>query len=303
MEVLGELVAGAVSGGMGILATHPIDVAKVRIQSSNSPYSGHPLLSVLSGTVRREGLAGLYKGIGPPMYGVAAYQAVCFSSFESSMRFLNNGGGGPSDADYTRKVVASGMVSGAATTLVTTPVELCKIQQQLAEGRGLGQETTLQCARRIARVNGPGALYHGLSATVVRDVASTGLYFYVYEKSKAKIKAAVGTGTGGQPGLVELFSGGLAGSAAWGSVVWADNIKTRIQEKLPEPRAKSTPSYFQNVIRLHKEGGIRGFFRGSAPIMVRAFPCNAVTFWTYETAKPILVPEVAINGNRGEEVE
>ena len=218
MEVLGEIAAGAISGGAGILATHPIDVAKVRIQSSNSPYSGQPLLSVLSGTVRKEGFAGLYKGIGPPLYGVAVYQAVCFSSFESSMRALGGGGGGDSDSDenYTAKVVASGMVSGTATTLVTTPTELCKIQQQLAEGHGLGQETTFQCAKRIVRVHGPAGLYHGLSATVVRDVASTGLYFYVYEKSKRTIKSALGRGSEDQPGLAELLSGGLAGSAAWG---------------------------------------------------------------------------------------
>ena len=78
-----------------------------------------------------------------------------------------------------------------------------------------------------------------------------------------------------------------------GSVVWADNIKTRIQEKLPEPRTSTepAPSYIQNVIRLHRDGGLRGFFRGSGPIIVRAFPCNAVTFWTYEMAKPLLLPQ------------
>ena len=215
MEVLGELAAGALSGGAGILATHPIDVAKVRIQSSTSPYSGKSLLSVLSGTVKNEGIGGLYKGIGPPLYGVAAYQAVCFSSFESAMRFLGRGDSARGGMDDTSRLVTSGMVSGAATTLVTTPTELCKIQQQLVQGHGLGQETTLDCARRIVRLYGLAGLYHGLSATVVRDVASTGLYFYVYEKSKRSLSRALGS-EADKPGLAELLSGGLAGSAAWG---------------------------------------------------------------------------------------
>jgi len=272
-EVLGEITAGAISGAAGILFTHPIDVAKVRIQSSSGPYSGGSLSSVFSGTLRAEGAAGLYKGLVPPLCGVAAYQAVCFGSFESASRSLELSDAFGGDAGSTRRVVAAGMAAGAATTLVTTPVDLCKIRMQLDRRSGL-RETTVDCVRRIVRTSGAGGLYHGLTACLVRDVASTGLYFYVYEECKFFFRDVFGGGGNGSAGAAEMLAGGFAGSAAWGSIIWADNIKTRIQEVLP-PAAGSggSPSYAKSVHGMYREGGFRSFFRECVLFSPSPFVC------------------------------
>lgn len=75
--------------------------------------------------------------------------------------------------------------------LVTTPIELIKIQQQKHQqllhttreiGRGTSSASASASARAVAlhvyRTGGIRALYRGLSATIWRDVGGYGLYFY-----------------------------------------------------------------------------------------------------------------------------
>jgi solute carrier family 25 carnitine/acylcarnitine transporter 20/29 len=69
--------------------------------------------------------------------------------------------------------------------LLTTPIELIKIQQQKQQqhlstsemGRA-SPATARAVARHVYRAGGIRALYRGLSATIWRDVGGYGLYFY-----------------------------------------------------------------------------------------------------------------------------
>jgi hypothetical protein len=68
--------------------------------------------------------------------------------------------------------------------LLTTPIELIKIQQQkqqqqqhLETGRA-SPASARAVALHVYRAGGIRALYHGLSATIWRDVGGFGLYFY-----------------------------------------------------------------------------------------------------------------------------
>jgi solute carrier family 25 carnitine/acylcarnitine transporter 20/29 len=47
---------------------------------------------------------------------------------------------------------------------------------------------------------------------------------------------------------------------------------------------------FDCAHKIYSELGIRGFFRGFGPTMLRAFPANAATFLAYEvTRKNLLI--------------
>ena len=69
--------------------------------------------------------------------------------------------------------------------LLTTPIELIKIQQQKQQQQlstsetGRASPTTARAlALHVYRAGGIRALYRGLSATIWRDVGGYGLYFY-----------------------------------------------------------------------------------------------------------------------------
>ena len=69
--------------------------------------------------------------------------------------------------------------------LLTTPIELIKIQQQkqqqhlsTSETGRASPATARAVALHVYRAGGIRALYRGLSATIWRDVGGYGLYFY-----------------------------------------------------------------------------------------------------------------------------
>ncbi|CAK5280501.1 unnamed protein product [Mycena citricolor] len=42
------------------------------------------------------------------------------------------------------------------------------------------------------------------------------------------------------------------------------------------------PSFISVAHQIHREEGLRGFYRGLTPCFIRAFPSNACAFFVYE---------------------
>jgi solute carrier family 25 carnitine/acylcarnitine transporter 20/29 len=81
------------------------------------------------------------------------------------------------------QIFLAGAGCGLASTLLTTPIELVKTQQQMQQ-QHLSEHTRARVApartvaAHIFRAGGVRALYRGLSATILRDVGGFGMYFY-----------------------------------------------------------------------------------------------------------------------------
>jgi solute carrier family 25 carnitine/acylcarnitine transporter 20/29 len=237
-------------------------------------------------TVRGEGVAGLFKGLPPPLISVAAYQAVCFASFSAALPRITDD---PEELASVPALFLAGSLSGAATVFVTTPTDLIKIRLQLDKGGGGGMRDMARCARRIFAAEGLRGFCRGMEATAWRDTWSTGLYFVAYHVTKRWL-AGLGRhpdAAGPAPpagAAAELAAGGVAGVVAWGAVVPFDVVKTRLQGqvgteaggKLVETRFWPT---FMQILR--QEGWAR-LYTGVTPLLCRAFFVNAVTFWAYE---------------------
>jgi len=73
---------GMISGSLGPLVNHPLDVLKTRIQCSETRVSS---LQVLSEVYRNHGLLGFYKGLGPRLLRIVPGQGITFGIYE----FLN----------------------------------------------------------------------------------------------------------------------------------------------------------------------------------------------------------------------
>jgi len=140
----------------------------------------------------------------------------------------------------------------------------------------------MNCTRSIIRNRGILGMYKGLSPTLLREVPGGLAYFTCYEVLKKSL-----TNVGQAPSQATLLvSGGIAGVVYWGSTYPFDIIKTRIQtDSDVAPRYRSTADCARAIYR---ESGLRGFFRGASPALVRAFPANAACFFLYETVSGYL---------------
>jgi len=277
-----EFFAGGFGGSCLVLVGHPLDTIKVRLQTMPEPKLGEsPLYSgtfdCAKKTVSREGFLGLYKGMAAPLIGVTPMYAVCFFGFGLGKSLqtpkLANG-------EYAlHQIFTAGLLSGVFTTGIMAPGErikcLLQIQSANAEKKYNG---TLDCVKKLYKEGGIRSIYKGTFATALRDVPASGVYFATYEWLK-KALADPANPTSLSP-VRTIVAGGMAGIANWIVALPIDVGKSRFQTA-PEGQYKSLFEVYAELIR---KDGIRAFYKGFTPVILRAFPANAACFLGYEVA-------------------
>ncbi|KAH8269877.1 hypothetical protein KR026_001534, partial [Drosophila bipectinata] len=111
------------------------------------------------------------------------------------------------------------------------------------------------------------------------DLPANGFYFLSYEALTSEYMRRYN-----RPN-VDLFpailAGGMAGIFYWIGGMPADVLKSRLQSA-PEGKFKhGIRSVFSDLI---KNDGLFALYRGITPVMLRAFPANAATFFGIELA-------------------
>lgn len=276
------------SGGFGgictVLAGHPLDTIKVRLQTMPIPAAGQkPLytgtLDCAKQTIAREGFRGLYKGMSAPMTGVAPIFAMSFFGFGLGKRLQQTN---PDEELNNTQLFAAGAFSGIFTTTVMAPGERIKCLLQIQQGGSGPQKYNgmVDCAKQLYAEGGIRSIYKGAFATLLRDVPASGMYFLTYEYVKKAMAPKEGeTLDPSKRLMVTIFAGGMAGIANWAIGMPADVLKSRLQTA-PEGTYKNG---IRDVFReLMKNEGPLALYKGVTPVMLRAFPANAACFIGFE---------------------
>lgn len=126
---------GGVGGICSVLVGHPLDTIKVRLQTMNikpgekqSLYSG--TWDCLTKTIKKEGLVGLYKGIGATLIAVAPTFAISFLGFGVGRTFFRID---EAEDMIILRTFAAGVMSGVFTTTLMTPGERIKNLLQIQQ--------------------------------------------------------------------------------------------------------------------------------------------------------------------------
>lgn len=273
-----ELTAGGVAGAMGILLTQPMDTIRIRLQDPKLSYRG--IGGCALDTLRTEGLRGLFKGVGSPMLTVGIMNAILFFTYEGTVHALSSPDRNASPSIAT--VMTAGALSGCVSAFVTAPTELVKCIAQInVHSKGtLGEEWHI--FRKMVRQHGAFGAHgplRGIGITVVRETPSFAMYFGLYETLSRRLDPK-------REGLASasLFAGGCAGMLAWACIYPIDVIKTR-WTTAPVGKYHSIPDCFRRNLAAE---GPRFMLRGFSATMLRAWPQNAVIFFTYENVKAML---------------
>ncbi|CAJ1336880.1 unnamed protein product [Effrenium voratum] len=266
-----DFFGGTLGGMAGILAGHPLDTAKTRLQAMQR-FEHAGTYKVLSDTARHEGARALYKGMSFPLYSTALCNAVVFCVQGAAERWLTSAlGDRPQVTGFL-----GGCIAGLAQSPLVCAVDLVKTQRQVQFGEGRGPLQILR-ARAGAGLGFRG-FFQGLGPTAVKECPSYGVYFLVYEESKrifdqSKVPTVLAT----------LGAGGLAGCFALGMIHPVDVVKSRIQSLPVEATAQEADVWHVVTAGLRKEG-FSFMLRGFGAAMQRAFVLNAATFGGYELA-------------------
>jgi len=169
-----------------------------------------------------------------------------------------------------------------ATSLVSIPVEHTRIRMQI---QGSGTSSTFGCVQKIVSAHGIKGLYKGSVPTVWRDSVAFGIYFSMYEWITRQLFRSNQVESGLNMSQV-LFSGGIAGITLWLATFPIDMIKTKIQaDSMQKPIFKGMYDCFAKT---YQAGGLKSFYKGLSPCLLRAVPANGATFLAYETASELL---------------
>ncbi|KAJ2631230.1 hypothetical protein H4R22_002125 [Coemansia sp. RSA 1290] len=281
-RTLASAITAAVTG---MLVGYPFDSLKTRMQTHH--YSS--LLECARKSITDEGIYGLYRGLLPPLLTASAAKSLSFSVFEQMKQWLrqhdpykqaNSLFGLPNFQRTTIGSVAltaavSGWASGAVIAALCCPLELIKVQMQLASLVNKNTDSLVAASKTTT----------GQAATIgVRDASGTAIYFSSYETVKETLRRLTGSDKTGV--MTHMFSGGICGVLSWLLIFPVDLVKSTMQSQVLQPKNKQAFTSAWHCLRdIYGRRGLSGLYRGVSVSLIRAFPIHGLNFVVYEWAR------------------
>lgn len=136
LPLAGEVVAGGVAGFTQVLVTNPLEVVKLKLQTSQ--------MTVKEVVSQLEGFADLYQGAGACIARDVVFSAVLFPVYAHSNVALAAAlmGMGVDSASFWADLLA-GSFAAAPAALISTPADVVKTRLQQARSEDVDSETAL----------------------------------------------------------------------------------------------------------------------------------------------------------------
>lgn len=275
------LIAGGVAGATSRTATAPLDRLKVILQVRTS--QAHIMPAVKE--IWREGrFGGFFRGNGLNVMKVAPESAIRFYMYEVLKTFIVNakGEGEKADIGAVGRLFAGGAAGAVAQTTIY-PMDLVKtrLQTYACDSGKVPKLGTL--SKDIWVQEGPRAFYKGLFPSLLGIVPYAGIDLAAYESLKDMSRKYILHDS--EPGpLVQLGCGTVSGALGASCVYPLQVIRTRLQAQRPNSSAsyKGMSDVFWRTLQ-HE--GVRGFYKGIFPNMLKVVPSASITYMVYESMK------------------
>ena len=244
--------AGTFGGFLGTILSHPFDTIRIRIQTENK--------------YKYRGFIDLYKGVVPPLYGIALEKTLVFGSYN----YVNDN----LQKKYPKQSILnhglSGLVAGLVCTSIVTPVERIKIIRQTSTKYSNSEKFLSHSFKENGVRN---TLYRGWTSTLTREIPGYAIYFSTYEYLKKDIFK-------NNPNHIQTFlMGGFCGAFSWVFIYPSDVIKSRMQSEDSKIKYNGVIDCIKKSI---KSDGYKVFYKGFYTSLLRAIPLHAGVFTGYE---------------------
>lgn len=285
---------------------HSPDIIKVRLQTSNQYTSA---LDCGRKILTHEGPLAFYKGTLTPLIGIGACVSIQFGAFHYARRHFEESNLKNSlnpSLSYSQYYL-SGAFAGLTNSLLSGPIEHVRIRLQTQPHSANPADRLYRgpwdCIRKLSSPPATpsnslplSGLYRGQLVTLVREAQAYGVWFLTFEylmhrdmrrnqRRREEVSSA----------RVALY-GGLAGEALWVSSYPFDVVKSKMQSdgfgRSEAPAAAETRAGKGQVqkyasmrdcfAQTWRAEGVRGFWKGIGPTLVRAMPVSAGTFAVVE---------------------
>ncbi|XP_030633375.1 solute carrier family 25 member 55a [Chanos chanos] len=283
-----KLINGGLAGIVGVTCVFPIDLAKTRLQNQRQGQQVYKsMMDCLVKTVRSEGYFGMYRGAAVNLTLVTPEKAIKLAANDFFRHHLSKDGKGLT----VFKEMLAGCGAGMCQVVITTPMEMLKIQLQDA-GRLAAQQrkpgilaptklnptnavlsrsytvvpsspgtvSATQIAKDLLLKEGIRGLYKGLGATLMRDVPFSIVYFPLFANLNSLGKPSP---EGAAPFYWSFVAGCAAGSTAAVVVNPCDVVKTRLQSLNKGANEETYSGVIDCVSKILRKEGPSAFLKGA----------------------------------------
>ena len=246
--------------------------------------------------------AALYRGLTPNLLGNATSWA-CFFFFKScaeralvyahsrpsSSSSSNNNAATPTPAQLAPgDFFLASLAAGAATQIITNPIWVLKTRMLASDRSAAGAYPSMWTgAARLFRAEGIRGFYRGLGVGML-SVSHGAVQFAVYDPARRMYLARRRRKSGADEGahmeneatvVLSTVAKFVAGATTYPLQVFRSRLQHYEADRLFGRGVSGV------VRRLWREEGVRGFYRGMVPGVVRVLPATWVTFLVYENVK------------------
>lgn len=266
---------GGAASMAACLVTHPLDLAKVRLQTATT--RGQSLGSMVYQIITKEGFFKIYSGLSASLLRQATYSTARFGIYEYLKdsyveRFQQT----PS----TAVLLPMSMVAGALGGLVGNPSDVVNIRMQNDSTLPIDQRRNYRNAFdgifRIIKEEKVSSLFRGLFPNLIRGVLMTASQVVTYDFAKSILVDNLNLDPSKKS--THFSASLLAGLVATTVCSPADVVKTRIMNA----KGASENGAFLILRTAIKTEGVGFMFRGWLPSFIRLGPHTIVTFLVLE---------------------
>ncbi|KAJ6636858.1 Mitochondrial glutamate carrier 1, partial [Pseudolycoriella hygida] len=227
-------------------------------------------------TYRAEGYFGMYRGSAVNILLITPEKAIKLAANDLFRHHLTTKSG---ELPVTRQMAAGGL-AGLCQIVITTPMELLKIQMQDAgrvaaqaklAGKTVPKTSATQLALTLFREKGILGLYKGIGATMCRDVSFSIVYFPLFATLN-QFGPRKNDGSSEAAFFVSFASGCAAGSFAALAVNPMDVVKTRLQAITSVEGQATYNGIWDCVYKTLRHEGPAAFFKGGLCRMIVIAP-------------------------------
>lgn len=280
---------GGIAGMCSTCIIQPVDIVKVRLQvrgeAANKNLSPFDVARELRA---QAGIKGFYKGLDSALVRQATYTTTRFGVYLNVSQYMErNLPEGKKNISFGQKCIAS-LMAGAIGAFVGNPADLALIRLQtdstLPEDQRRHYRNVGDAFTRIAREEGPTALWKGVGPTMVRAMALNLGMLGPYDQVKEMLTKVFGPSN-----ATNLGASACAGFLAAAMSLPFDNVKTKLQRM--RLNADGTAPYkgmIDCALQTIKKEGPLGFYTGFPTYYVRIAPHAMLTLLISDILKGVL---------------
>ncbi|KAI3635960.1 hypothetical protein MIR68_006025 [Amoeboaphelidium protococcarum] len=305
---------GGVSSALAACCTHPLDLLKVRLQTSHHHLPKTSLMHTIKDIVIKESPLALFNGLSASLLRQLTYSTARFGMYEKIKSYYGS--------DFTfYKSLSAACLSGFIAGMIGSPADIVNIRMQADGKLPVDQRRSYRHAldglMQITRREGVVALWKGVWPNSLRAVAMTASQLTTYDTFK---QILIRFGFDSHDTRTHFSASLMAGLVATTVSSPMDVIKTRImnssssqsptstsstsssissttqQYSIPGARSRVVPSSASQMqynsaldamFKIIRHEGVLTLFKGWVPSYVRLGPQTILTFIFLEQMKEL----------------